>query len=133
MHTTLNKWLEELEDETTILDSCEINKESRSNMVSLDFNEGLLKECGKESLIEFLDGCAKLYQRKGRNLQLVFYAWFDESAGQIRISAVSQCHDKLPFSCKLKFTSLAELVNGIYSNDSGLYTKGALDVWYQKI
>ncbi|TQV65575.1 hypothetical protein FKG94_28535 [Exilibacterium tricleocarpae] len=133
MHTTLNKWLEELEEETEMTVSEDINEEARSNMVSFGFNEGLLKEWGKESVQEFLIGCADLYQRKSRDLKMVFYSWFDEQAGQIRISAISQAHNKLPFACELNLTNLSQVVNGIYSEGSGLYTKGALDVWCKNI
>jgi len=132
MHSTLSKWLEELE-ETKISTSEQINDEARANMVSFSFNEGLLQEWGKESLTEFLHGCANLYQLKSNDLKMVFYSWFDEQAGQVRISAVSQVHGTLPFSCRLNSTNLTELVNCIYSNDSGLYTKGVLDVWCQNI
>lgn len=132
MHSTLSKWLEEL-GKTKIYTSDQVNDEARANMVSFGVNEGLLQEWGKESLTEFLHGCANLYQRKSNDLKMVFYSWFDEQASQIRISAVSQVHGKMPFSCKLNSTNLSEVVNGIYSNDSGLYTKGVLYVWCQNI
>ena len=132
MHPTLSKWLEELE-ETKISTSEQINDEARANMVSFGFNASLLQEWGKESLTEFLLGCANLYQRKSNNLKMVFYTWFDEQAGQIRISAVSQVHSKLPFSCKLNPVNLNQMVNSIFSNDSGLFTKDVLDVWCKNI
>ena len=132
MHPTLSKWLEELE-ETKISTSEQINEEARANMVSFGFNASLLQEWGKESLTKFLLGCANLYQRKSNNLKMVFYSWFDEQAGQIRMSAVSQVHSKLPFFCKLNSVNLSQMVNSIFSNDSGLFTKGVLDVWCQNI
>lgn len=132
MHSTLEKWLAELE-ETVILTSDEINEEARCNMVSFGFNEDLLQEWGKESVKQFIDCCADIYQRKSGGLNMVFYSWFDELASQIRISAVSQTHGKLPFGCDLKLSELMQVVDGIFSNNSGLYTKGALDVWCQKI
>ncbi len=133
MHSTLEKWLAELEKETVILASDEINEEARCNMVSFGFNEDLLQEWGKESVNKFIHGCADLYRSKSGGLNMVFYSWFDEQAGQIRISAVSQMHGKLPFGCKLKLSELTQVVDGIFSNNSGVYTKGALDVWCQNI
>ena len=133
MHSTLNKWLEELEEEVAIVTSDEINEEANGNMVSFGFDHDLLKEWGKGSVIEFLTGCANLYSRKSNNLSMVFYSWFDEQAMQIRISSVSQGHGKLPFMCKLNSVSLNEVVNGIYTENSGLFTLGALDVWQQNI
>lgn len=133
MHSTLEKWLSELEQETVILASDKINEEAGGNMVSFGFNEDLLQEWGKESVNKFIHGCADLYQRKSGGLNMVFYSWFDEQAGQIRISAVSQKHGKLPFGYKLKLAELTQVVDGIFSNNSGVYTKGALDVWCQNI
>ncbi len=133
MHTTLNSWLEELEEETLIVTSDIIDDEVNGNMVSFGFNGELLHEWGKDSLNEFLTGCSRLYGRKCNDLDLIFYSWLDEQAGQIRISAVRQDHDRLPFKCKLNRVSLSELVNGIYAEDSGLFSKGELDVWQQSI
>ena len=133
MHATLEKWLEELADVAEIIASDEINEEARSNMVLFACNEDLLQTWGKESVIEFLQGCAELYKRKSRGLNMVFYSWFDEQTGHIRVSAVSQTHGKLPFACKINLSKLNQVVDGIYSNNSGLYTTGALDVWQQNI
>ena len=133
MHSTLNTWLEELEQETVIVTSDEINEEAKENMVTFGFNPDLLKEWEKGSVIKFLTGCANLYSKKSNNHSMVFYSWFDEQAGQIRISAVSQKHGKLPFECKLNHVSLDEVVQGIYTEDSGLFTKGVLDVYQQSI
>ena len=133
MHSTLEKWLAELEEVTVILASDEINVEASCNMVSFGFNEDLLQKWGKESVNKFIHGCADLYERKSGGLNMVLYSWFDEQASQIRISAVSQTHGKLPFGCKLKLSELNQVIDGIYSNNSGLYTKGALDVWCQNI
>ncbi|MCQ3831156.1 hypothetical protein HXX02_17115 [Microbulbifer elongatus] len=123
----------ELEAEVDIVSSDEIDEEARSNMVSIGFSKASIDEWGEESVLEFLKGCADLYERKICDLNMVFYSWLDESAGQIRISAVSQAHNKLPFGCRLNSVNLRQFVNGLYSEDSGLYTKGALDVWRQDI
>lgn len=133
MHSTLNKWITELEDETEIVASDDINEEANSNMVTFEFNDLLLQEWGKESVAFFLTCCADLYQRKSQGLNMIFYAWLDEQAGQIRISAVNQKHGKLPFDCKLNEVDLVRIVSGIYTHNSGLFTNGVLDVWQQSI
>ncbi|WP_105167825.1 hypothetical protein [Pseudoalteromonas sp. T1lg23B] len=133
MHSTLNNWVQELESETEIVSSEEINEEANSNMVSFGFNDTVLNDWGKDSVQEFIESCAELYERKSMGISMVFYSWFDEMAGQIRISAVSQTHGKLPFRCKVNPVKLSEIVNGIYSDDSGLYTRGELDVWCKNI
>ena len=133
MHSTLNKWLEELDEETSIVISSEINEEARANMVCFGFNQDLLESWGANSLTDFLGACSEVYRTKCTGTAMVFYAWFDELAGQFRVSSVSQSHNKLPFGCKLNQTDLGKLVKGIYESDSGLYTNGALDIWCQSI
>ena len=133
MHSTLNKWLEELDQETSIIVSSEINEEANGNMVTFGFNQDLLESWGNDSLVDFLAACSEVYRTKKDGTAMVFYAWFDEQAGQIGISTVSQSHNKLPFCCKLNQTGLSQVVKGIYTEDSGLYTKGVLDVWCQNI
>ena len=133
IHSTLNNWLEELEKETVIVTSESINEEAHGNMVTFGFTQNLLKEWGKESVGNFIKCCAELYSKKCNSLAMVFYSWYDEQSGQIRISAVSQSHDKLPFKCKLNRVNLNELVNVFFTDDSGLFTKGELDVWQQSI
>lgn len=132
MHNTLRKWLLELEA-TVVICAEDIHQEARQNMVSFSFNQNLLIEWSEDSVIEFIGKCANLYHKKIGISEMLFYAWFDEQAGQIRISAVSQSHRKLPFRCELNQVTLNELVNGIYADDSGLYTKGKLDIWQQKV
>jgi hypothetical protein len=133
MHSTLNKWLEELEEETIVLTSNDINIEATGNMVMFNFDCDLLKVWGKGSVAEFICACADLYSRKTNGYSMFFYSWFDEQASQFRISAVSQCYGEPPFGCKLNNVSLCELVNGIYAKDSGLYTREALDIWRMDI
>ncbi len=133
MHSTLKQWLKELENEINIVASVEINEEANGNMFTFGCNEEMLHDWGKGSVTEFLSNCASLYQRKNIESPMIFYAWLDEQAGQIRISAVSLSHGKLPFGCKLNLTNIESVVSGIFSSDSGLFTNGVLDVWQKNI
>ncbi len=133
MHSTLKTWLKEVEEETIIVTSKEINEEAKGNMVTFGFNSSLLTEWGCDSVTDFINACAELYSKKSSNISMVFYSWFDEQAGQVRISAVSQAHGKLPFKCKLNSVNLSDFVNGIYAGNSGLFTNGELDVWQKDI
>lgn len=133
MHNTLKKWLAELEEETVIVCAEEVNQEARQNMVSFGFNHDSLEEWGKDSVIAFITECASLYHRKGSVSEMLFYSWFDEQAGQIRISAVDKRYGILPFGCQLNKVNLNELVDGIYADDSGLFTNGKLDIWQKTL
>jgi len=133
MHNTLKLWLDDLEEEVEVLSSEDINEEARVNLVTFGFNEELLNEWGKSSVAEFIEGCSNLYGRKRPSSSMVFYAWLDQEAGQFRICAVSRAHGKLPFKCSLSFVSLYDVVDSIYSLDSGLFTDGNLHVWQKNI
>lgn len=61
----------------------------------------LVNQWGEDSISAFLESCSELYKRKSSETKLVFYSWLDEKASQIRISAVSQSHGKLPFRNKI--------------------------------
>ena len=37
------------------------------------------------------------------DINLIYYLWFDEQAGQLRFNFINSNHDKLPFGCKLVF------------------------------
>lgn len=133
MHTTLKKWLRELEDETTITKSSSINEEAHNNMVTFGLSEESLGDWGVSSVVEFLESCCSIYRSRSPGQEMCFYAWFDEQAGQIRISAVSQSHNKLPFRCQLNMVELNEMVQGVFETDSGLFSREALDVWRKNI
>lgn len=133
MHNTLKIWLTELEEETVIVYSEDINQEANQNMVSFGCDQALLIEWGKDSVIEFIAECADLYRRKSDISKMLFYSWFDQQIGKIRISAVDKRYGILPFGCQLNKVNLNELVNGIYADDSGLFTNGKLDIWQKTL
>ena len=133
MHSTLKRWFTELEGEIEIIASEEISEEARINTIAFGFNRELLNRWCKSSVIEFIESCADLYKRKGPSVAMYFYSWLDEQAGQFRICAVSQNHGELPFRCSLCFVDLNEVVDGIYVFDSGLFTRGQLEVWRKNI
>ena len=129
MNTIFDKWLLELEKELEIVSLDDIKEEARTNMFAFGVSEALLKDSSEQAMIDFLSSCADIYKQKSINLKMVFYSWFDEQAGQVRMSAVSRVFGKLPFGCKLNVSDLNKVANGIYTGDSSLYTKGVLDVW----
>lgn len=133
MHRTLSNWIKELEEETEITTSNVVNDEARLNMVSFGITENQLNEWGRESVNEFLKNCSNIYRQKSKEKKLIFYAWLDEQASQIRISAVSEIHNKPPFGCPLNAISLDQFIKNLFENKSGLYTKGVLDVWCKNI
>ena len=80
-----------------------VSKEQQANLTITDF-------------INFLSRIKK--NRKSQlnvsktNSDLIYYVWYDEMAGQLRINFINANHSKLPFEAKLEFTSnQVEIIN----------------------
>ena len=130
LHRTLQTWLDELNEEVTLISSSDLNQEANEHLITFGVSENELAVWGKESVTSFILGCRDVHATKTNSVPMQFYCWFDELAGQLRISAVSRMHNKLPFKCKLNICELPEMVQGLFNNDSGVYSKNAkLNVW----
>ena len=134
MHDTLKKWLEEMDTEISIVQSEDIITEAQGNQLSFGVSEDVLNEWGQQSVLEFITGCKDLYRSKKQGRPMQFYVWFDEQAGQLRVSAVSSRHQRLPFDCAVYQCSITELVEGLFSGFSGLYSDNPrLNLWVDSI
>ena len=48
---------------------------------------------------------------RGTQIKVIFYAWFDEQAGQLRFNLLSDVHEDLPFGCRIrKHTTLTPIL-----------------------
>jgi len=130
LHSSLQVWLDELIEEVSLINSPDLNYEANEHLITFDVSESELAAWGKESVNNFILGCRDVYASKTNAVPMQFYCWFDELASQLRISAVSSRHNKLPFRCKLNLCELPEMVQGLFNNDCGLYnTNTKLNVW----
>ncbi len=130
MHSTLQQWLNELNDEVSIVHSSDINEEANGNLITFGVSDDVLNEWGEDSVIAFIEGCRDLFRSKCGGTGMWFYSWFDEQASQLRISAVSNRNETLPFQCKLCICKLSEMVHGIFFGNTGLFSdKKRLNVW----
>ncbi len=129
MNETLQKWLNELNEELLLIHSTEVNTEANSNM----FTFGINSEWTKDSVATFINKCSELYALKNNGQPMWFYSWYDDQAFQLRISAISQVHKELPFRCKLKSVSINQVVKDVFSNSNALASKGKLNVWQTNI
>lgn len=65
---------------------------------------------------------------------MTFYCWLDELAKQIRMSAVSQSHEQLPFRCSINSLALIPFSNSLAVRISGVYSsEEKLNVWQSQI
>ncbi|WP_152995634.1 hypothetical protein [Pseudoalteromonas sp. 10-33] len=110
-----------------IVTSSDINEEANGNMLSFTFD---LFEREEEFFSLFLNYCTELYKNTVNDELLTIYCWLDELAGQIRLSAVSQSHEKLPFRVDLNNLPLEQFCESLVIGCSGIYSKpGNLNVW----
>ncbi len=132
--TVLKQWAYELREELKLIQSREINEEARSNMMSYSIPKEEVEQYGNIALSKFIASCKDIYQSKANNAHMVFYAWFDEQADQLRMSAVSQIHNKFPFECKYEICSIKTLSESVISQNSGLFTENkTLKIWQIEI
>jgi hypothetical protein len=130
LHRTLQTWLDELNEEVSLINSADLNHEANEHLITFGVSESELAVWGKESVNNFILGCRDVHASKTKSVPMQFYCWFDELDSQLRISTVSSMHNKLPFKCKLNICELPEMVQGLFNNDSGLYSTNAkLNVW----
>ena len=73
-------------------------------------------ETGLEQLTRFIESAFERYgERLGNNDQMWFYAWYDEQAGQLRLSAhpAARAQD-LPFGCSLKVVEEPAIIASLF-------------------
>ncbi len=86
-----------------------VSKDQRANLTITDFINFLyrIKKNRKSQLIV-----------SKTNSDLIYYIWYDEMAGQLRINFINANHSKLPFGAELEFTSNeVEIVNGFLESE----------------
>ncbi|MBC3767460.1 hypothetical protein [Neptunicella marina] len=133
LHFVFEQWLSELESELNLVEASDINEEANGNLFTFAILTLDPTPLNTEQIEDFISKCLHIYQAKNTGLAKVFYCWLDEQAGQIRTSAISASHNKLPFRCNLKSCSSSELAYSIKSNESGLFSCRQLNVWQHVI
>lgn len=134
MHHTLQTWLDELSEEFEINFSASVEEQANVNMLTFGMSETNLQGWGKESLRDFVLGCRDLFQKKCCGQPMLLYSWYDEQAGQLRLSAISPAHKNPPFECPIECVEMGFFVENIFTDTSGLNTENArLFVWTSTI
>lgn len=82
-----------------------INAESNQNCTALSLTRELALQITIDDLLVFLTRVKSNRQKQliscGLSIDLVYYLWFDEMAGQLRFSFINSNHKALPFKCDL--------------------------------
>ena len=91
-----------------------VNKEIENNCIKIGVPEHLINDIDPLTFSIFLSTAkqnAKAQLSKSDiDVNLIFYVWLDEQAGQLRYNFINCNHDKIPFVAELNFVDDAWLV-----------------------
>ncbi|HQQ13274.1 MAG TPA: hypothetical protein PK855_08920 [Bacteroidales bacterium] len=89
-----------------------INEEINSNNWILAAPKEIISQSTTIDFLEFILKVKHNYKnqlnKSTLDIDLLFYMWFDEMAGQLRFNLINSNHDKLPFGCKINHTDRPE-------------------------
>jgi len=93
----------------------EVNEEISQNHWAFSVPTEIASQMTTTDFLDFIEEIEDNYKHQLNNsdidVDLIFYMWFDEMAGQLRINFINSNHKSLPFGCKLEFTEQpAEIV-----------------------
>jgi len=127
----MHKDLAELKKSLTIVVSSDIGIEAHENMVS--FTMDTLGD-NEETIGSFLCDCKAVFEKTKPNVNMTFYCWLDELAGQLRVGIVSRGHAELPFRGNIRSLTLTAFCKSLTMGCSGVYSgQEKLNVWQTHI
>ena len=129
MNNTGEKWVLELSEELELIQSSKVNEEARANMYAF----GIGETWNKKDIKSFILACSEVYASKNTSEPMWFYTWYDDQAFQLRLSAVSKKHKKLPFRCNLKQVSMMDVAQDVIDQSNGLLKNNMLNIWKTNI
>jgi hypothetical protein len=97
------EWIDDVVADEVVVNAADINAEAHANMWSFDVSAESIGAAQVSDLLAFVTAIiearrAQLAALGAEPQSMVFYSWFDELAGQLRVSLVSGCHGRLPFA-----------------------------------
>lgn len=100
----------------------ELNKEIENNHWSIGIDSDTVKNVKNEDLKVFLSKVIKnrivQLDNSDKSMDLIFYSWFDEQAGNLNLNFINAVHENLPFKAELEFVdSIDAIINDFL--DSG--------------
>jgi hypothetical protein len=90
----------------------EIKEEVFNNSWSLGAPHEIISQIAPNELLDFIEKVKRAYKiqldKSHLDINLIYYLWFDEMAGQIRFNFINSNHEGLPFGCKIKYSDSPE-------------------------
>ncbi len=120
----LSRWLSSLADDGVDINPQDINAEAIANLRCFSPNDEetlLLDVVGVQRFVEAGLARRRRWLAARQAPPMRFYAWHDAQARQLRMSAVSSSHGRLPFRCAVVETPdleavVREIVEGDWQN-----------------
>ncbi len=99
-----------------------LDKEISENLWSFSLTKELAEQVSPADFLDLFDKiCAngqKQLNVSDLPLDLIYYLWHDEQAGQLRLNFINSNHKKLPFGCILDFVeSESEIIQGFLKSE----------------
>lgn len=92
----------------------ELDKEIENNNWSIGIDIDTAKNVKNKDLKVFLSDVIKnrivQLENSDKNMDLIFYSWFDEQAGNLNLSFINACHEKLPFNAEIEFVDSIDAI-----------------------
>lgn len=106
----------------------ELEKEVASNLRLISVPKEIIPHTTKKDFLLLFDEVKRNLKEQLENcdidIDLIFYLWHDEQAGQLRFNVINSNHKSLPFACAIQLTSvLEEIVDSFINSDN---TDGAI-------
>jgi dynactin complex subunit len=102
----------------------ELNKEIENNHWSIGIDSYTAKNVKNEDLKVFLRKVVKnriaQLDNSDKNMDLIFYSWFDEQAGNLNLNFINAVHEKLPFKAELEFVDSIDAIINDFLNSGYL-------------
>jgi hypothetical protein len=102
----------------------ELQSEIYHNCLHFDMKDDHSYELDRDDFVAFLSKIKADRQTQWRAADVVagmiYYIWFDEMSGQLRINFINSNHARLPFGCDIEFVAdEREIISLFLSNSSG--------------
>lgn len=87
----------------------ELKEEIKYNLWALAAPAEIIAQVTTADYVELIEKVKESHKvqlgKSQLNIDLIFYLWFDEMAGQLRFNFINSNHLVLPFGCKLKYAN----------------------------
>lgn len=102
----------------------ELNKEVSTNHWSFGIDYDTAKKIKNKDLKCFLkrlvENRKKQLESNDKKMDLLFYSWFDEQAGNINLNFINLKHEKLPFGSEIDFVKSIDIIIDNFLNSKYL-------------